>query len=216
MRIKYIGHASFLLTDSQETTIITDPYKAGSYGGALMYDPITDSADIAVISHDHEDHADVMSLPKRPLMVRTDSSVRGIEFDIVNTYHDDAQGEKRGNNRVTSFILDDIRISHLGDLGHILSPEQIEEIGKVDILLIPVGGKFTIGPKEAAQIVQDLNPFIVIPMHFKTNKCAFPIEPVESFLEGKSPVRRSSVSEVTIHKKDLPEECTYLYLPPSN
>ncbi len=216
MKIKFIGHACFLLTDDEGTRIITDPYKSGSYGGALMYGPIMDAADIAVVSHDHEDHADVQSLPTRPLMVRTDAVVRGIDFDTIDTYHDNEQGAERGNNRVTCFILDEIRVCHMGDLGHVLSEEQVKEVGKVDILLIPVGGNFTIGPQEATQIVNDLQPRIVIPMHFKTDKCAFPIEPVDSFLEGKSPVRHASASEVVIHKEDLPEERTYLYLPPSN
>ncbi|RJP25411.1 MAG: MBL fold metallo-hydrolase [Candidatus Omnitrophota bacterium] len=216
MKIKYIGHSCFLLASDTGTLILTDPYKSGSYGGALMYGPIVDAADIAVISHDHEDHSDVLSLPNRPLMVRTDAVVRGIDFDVVDTYHDEEQGAKRGKNRVTSFVLDEIRICHLGDLGHVLTPEQVEKIGNIDILLIPVGGNFTIGPAEATQIVNALHPRIVIPMHFKTEKCAFPIEPVDRFLEGKTPVKRSTVSEVTIQKGDLPEACTYLYLPPAN
>ncbi len=216
MKIKYIGHSTFLLTSDNGIRILTDPYKPGAYGGGLTYGPITDSADIVVLSHEHEDHADIESLPNSPLVVRTDALARGIAFDVVETYHDDAGGEKRGKNRVTCFELDGIRVCHLGDLGHVLSPEQVEEIGQVDILLLPVGGTFTIGPVEAAEVMRLISPSIVIPMHFKSEKCGFPIEPVETFLKEKEQIRRSSSSEVVINKEDIVDKCSVLYLPPSN
>ena len=216
MKIKYLGHSCFLFVDDAGNQVLTDPYKPGAYGGALTYGPITDSADIIVLSHEHEDHADFQSLPNRPLLIRTAARARGIEFDVVETYHDEVEGKKRGNNRVTCFAMDGIRVCHLGDLGHILSPEQVQSIGKVDILLIPVGGTFTIGPSEAEKVVEQINPGIVIPMHYKTEKCGFPIEPVDAFLQGKSGVRRASSGEVIVHKEDIPEGCTVLVLPPCN
>lgn len=216
MKIKYIGHSCFLITSSNEVSLIIDPYKPGAYGGAICYGPILDRADIAVLSHEHEDHANVKDLIDQPLSVRADSRVRGIEFDMVDTFHDDCEGQDRGPNRVICFTMDDLRVCHLGDLGHVLTPEQIAQIGAVDILLVPVGGRFTIGPAEADQIVEQLQPRIITPMHFKTDKCLFPIEPVDAFLDGKSEVRRSSSSEVVIQKPDLPATRTYLYIPPSN
>ncbi|MDP8245906.1 MAG: MBL fold metallo-hydrolase [Candidatus Hinthialibacter antarcticus] len=216
MKIKYIGHSCFLLTSSDEVSIIIDPYKPGAYGGAICYSPIVDRADIAVLSREHEDHANVKDLIDQPLSVRADSRVRGVEFDMVDTFHDDCEGQDRGPNRVICFTMDELRVCHLGDLGHVLTPEQIEKIGPVDILFVPVGGRFTIGPAEADQIVEQLQPSIITPMHFKTDKCLFPIEPVESFLDGKNEVRRSNSSEVVVQKSDLPETRTYLYIPPSN
>lgn len=217
MLIKYLGHSCFLLrSDSDSISILTDPYKSGAYGGAIAYAPITEEADICVLSHEHEDHADIQGLANRPLTVRTSAVARGVEFDIVDTFHDNTQGSERGPNRITCFTLDGIRLCHMGDLGHVLSDEQAQKIGEVDVVMIPVGGGFTIGPEEAQQVLDRLQPKIAVPMHFKTNKCAFPIEPVESFLKLHNQHRRSPTSEVHLKKEDLPASSTILFIPPSN
>lgn len=216
MKIKYIGHSCFLITASDETAILIDPYKPGAYGGAITYAPITENADVVVVSHEHEDHAAVEDLPEQPLLVRSASQTLGIVFDVIETFHDDNHGKDRGPNNIFYFEVDGVRVCHLGDLGHELSEEQVKEIGEVDLLLIPVGGRFTIGPEVADKVVEQLNPRIVTPMHFKTERCGFPIEPAETFLNDKAEVRRSSSSEVIIRKEDLPQKRTYLYLPPSN
>jgi len=216
MLIKYLGHSCFYLKSDKGISILTDPYKSGAYGGALAFAPITEEADIAVISHEHEDHFDAKSLPNPPLMIRAACRAMGLEFDVANVWHDDQGGAKRGANRITCFVMDDIRICHLGDLGHTLSLGQVKEIGTVDILLIPVGGVYTIGPEEANQVIESLQPKIVVPMHFKNEKCGFPMQPVEAFLAGKKEIRRAQGCEVIIHKEDLPKTCTILYLLPSN
>lgn len=216
MIVKYIGHSCFLVKSDDNISVMIDPYKPGAYGGALTYAPITDAPDIVILSHEHEDHADLNSLPNQPLVVRTGAFARGIEFDVIDSYHDNAQGKERGPNRITCFELDGIRVCHVGDLGHTLNEDQIEKIGKIDLLFIPVGGKFTIGPVEATKVVEQIQPRIVIPMHFKTDRCGFPIEPVESFFNGKSEIKRSPTSEVVLKKEDIPGKLTYLYLPPSN
>ena len=191
MLIKYLGHSCFYLKSHNGISVLTDPYKPGAYGGAIAYQPITDVADICVITHEHEDHANSEGLPNRPLTVTNGAMARNIEFDAIETFHDDVQGQERGSNRVFCFAMDDIRICHLGDLGHLLSPQQVDEIGMVDLLFIPVGGGFTIGPSEADQVIEQLHPKVVVPMHFKTDKCKFEIEPVDTFLQGKQKIRRS-------------------------
>ena len=216
MIIKYIGHSSFLIKSDKGPSVLTDPYKPGAYGGSLTYGLITDYADVVILSHDHEDHADINGLPNQPLQVKASSLAYGIEFDVVQTYHDASEGKERGKNRVCCVLIDGIRVCHLGDLGHVLTPEQVREIGAVDVLLIPVGGTFTTGPEEATQNVELLKPKIVIPMHYRTEKCGFPILPLDPFLEGKSNVRRSPSSEVVLHKEDLPSETAYLCIPPAN
>lgn len=216
MIVKYIGHSCFLFKSNEGLSVLTDPYKSGAYGGALTYGPILDTADIVTLSHEHEDHAELNSLSNQPLVVRGDCRALGLNFDLVETYHDQSEGRERGKNRAILFTMNGIRICHLGDLGHILSPEQVEKIDKVDILLLPVGGRFTIDPREAVQVVEQINPKIAIPMHFKTDKCGFPIQPAEAFLNGKNSVKRSPTSEVVFSKEDLPETCTFLYIPPSN
>ncbi|MGC9326948.1 MAG: MBL fold metallo-hydrolase [Candidatus Hinthialibacter sp.] len=216
MIIKFLGHSCFFIQSDNGTSILTDPYKSGAYGGALTYEPIIESADIATLSHEHEDHAELNSLPNQPLVVRAECRTQGIVFDMVETFHDNVEGNERGGNRMILFSIDDIRIAHLGDLGHILMPEQVEKMGEIDVILIPIGGRFTIDPDEASQVIEQLHPKIAVPMHFKTDKCGFPIEDVNTFLQGKSNVKRSPTSEVVLRKEDLPQETTILYIPPSN
>lgn len=216
MIIKFLGHSCFWIRSESGTSILTDPYKTGAYGGALTYGPIQEEADMAVISHEHEDHADIASLPSQPLLIRTSCLAQGVDFDVYKTFHDNSQGKERGENRVTCFLMDEIRVCHMGDVGHVLSDSLVEEIGAVDVLLLPVGGTFTIGPAEADANIALLKPRIVIPMHYHTEKCGFPILPLDAFLEGKRNIRRSPGSEVALHREDLPEECTYLCLPPAN
>jgi len=108
--------------------------------------------------------------------------------------------------------VDEIDICHLGDLGHTLSEKEIKEIGSVDLLLIPVGGYFTIDYKEAQKVSDQLKPKILIPMHFKTDKCGLPISPLDDFLRGKSNVKWAKASEVTLNKRELPKEMEILVL----
>ncbi len=104
---------------------------------------------------------------------------------MLSTYHDQSQGQQRGSNTVFSILADDIKIVHFGDLGHILTSDQAAEIGTADIALVPVGGYFTIDAQQAHKVVEQVDAKIVIPMHYKTPKCEFPIAGVEDFLRAK-------------------------------
>jgi len=214
MKIKWYGHAAFLITSDQGVKIITDPYESGAYGGQLAYGKIKDPSDIALTSHDHADHNDTKSLPGSPQIVKGSGSktVKGISFKGIPTYHDSSKGSERGTNTIFTFSVDGIQVCHLGDLGHILSEKELAEIGPVDILLIPVGGYFTIDPKEATRVAEQLKAKILIPMHFKTEKCGFPIAPVEDFLKGKLNSRRPGASEVTFDKTTLPHQTEIVVL----
>jgi L-ascorbate metabolism protein UlaG (beta-lactamase superfamily) len=214
MKIKWYGHAAFLITSDQGVKIITDPYESGAYGGQLAYGKIKDQSDIALTSHDHADHNDTKSLPGSPQIVKNSGSktVKGISFKGVPTYHDSSKGSERGTNTIFTFSVDGIRVCHLGDLGHILSEKELAEIGPVDILLIPVGGYFTIDSKEATRVAEQLKAKVLIPMHFKTEKCGFPIAPVEDFLKGKPNSRRPGTSEVTFDKTTLPHQMEVVVL----
>jgi L-ascorbate metabolism protein UlaG (beta-lactamase superfamily) len=130
----------------------------------------------------------------------------GIEFRGVETAHDTVGGTERGKNVVFTFTVDDVKICHCGDLGHVLTEDQAAEIGAVDVLLPPVGGYFTIGPNEASKVADQLSAKIVIPMHYKTNKVDFPITFVDDFLKGKQNVKRLNSSEVEIKAGQLPQE----------
>lgn len=204
MKIRFLGHASFLITGAGKR-IITDPYKPKAFG-SLNYKPINEVADIVTISHDHEDHNFLEGIKGNPKVVRKEGEeeIAGIKIKGIATYHDAVTGKERGRNTIFIFELEGMRIAHLGDLGETL-PEKVRgEMGEIDILLLPVGGYFTISPNEATKIMMELKPKITIPMHYKTSACDFPISPVEDFLQGKKNCRFLEKSEIEIKKEDLP------------
>ena len=211
MKIKWLGHAAFLLSSDKGIKIITDPYALDE---RLSYSEIKELADIVTVSHDHFDHSNVTTVLGNPEIVREAREVRGIKFDSVLTYHDDAQGNEKGNNTIFCFKVDGIRICHLGDLGHKLTENQIKQIGNVDILLIPVGGFFTIDAAIATQVCGQLNPRVIIPMHFKNDRCDFPISGVDEFLRGKSNVKQLDTSEIEFQAGELSYTTEIIVLKP--
>jgi len=214
MKIKWYGHAAFLITSNQGVKIITDPYESGAYGGQLAYGKIKDQADIALTSHDHADHNDTKSLLGSPRVVKGNGTqkVKGMSFKGIATYHDPSKGSERGSNTIFTFSVDGLNVCHLGDLGHVLNDQELAEVGPVDILFIPVGGYFTIDSKEATRVGEQIRPKVLIPMHFKTEKCGFPIAPVEDFLKGKTNIKRVKASEVTFDQASLPSKMEILVL----
>lgn len=214
MKVKWLGHACFLITSKGGVRIITDPY---AVGGGINYSPIEETADIVVVSHGHSDHNNVSAVRGTPEVVEGSGTrtAKGIQFRGIATYHDTSQGKERGPNTVFCFNVDDIRLCHLGDLGHMLSPEQITEIGAVDILFVPVGGFYTIDASVASQVCDKLKPKVAIPMHFKTPKCAYPIAGVEDFLKGKENVKRVGESEVELEREELPATTEIVLLQPA-
>ena len=218
MTLIYLAHAAFLIVTSSGQAVVTDPYEYRGFGGALEYDRIVEKADIALVSHDHRDHNAVGDLPGEPTVIRGSGEHRasGLIFTGVESDHDPEGGKQRGKNTIFVFEADSIRVCHLGDLGQPkLRPEQVEALGRVDVLLIPVGGTYTIGPEEATAVVEQLTPRIVIPMHFKTDKTSLPIGPVDDFLKGVKRVERPNGSRLTVTQGSLPEAMTIVVLEPS-
>jgi len=212
MKIKWLGHAAFMITAETGTKIITDPYLTTEN---LSYGEIKESADIVTISHEHGDHSNLSAVRGNPEVVRGTAKVKGIEFNGVPTYHDNIAGKQRGNNTIFCFELDGVRVCHLGDLGHPLNDKQVAELGSVDIVLIPVGGNYTIDAKVAGQLCDQLKPKVIIPMHFKNDKCAFPIAGVDEFLQGKENVSRLDVSELEFKQAELPATTKTVVLKPA-
>ena len=204
MKVRWLGHASFLLTSDDGTRVVVDPY--GPVDG-LNYDPINETAEIVTVSHGHGDHNNVLAIKGNPEVVEGAGvrQVKGIEFAGIGTSHDTSQGSERGANTIFCFTLDGLGVCHLGDLGHRLSDAHVAQIGKVDLLLIPVGGHFTIDAAAATETCDALKPRVVIPMHFRTDKCAYPIADVEPFLQGRPNVRRAGDSEIEVSKDQLPQ-----------
>lgn len=179
MEIKWLGHSSFLIKDKKGRTLLTDPFDE-----SVGYDVYTGDANVVTISHHHFDHDYTEKITGSPEIIDKVGFFNICDIDIkgIPSYHDNVQGAKRGENVIYVFKIDDYRICHLGDLGHVLTLKDADEIGDIDILLIPIGGNYTIDGKEAAVVCKLLNPKLVIPMHFKTSVVEIPIEGAESFL----------------------------------
>ena len=211
MKIKWLGHASFLITSDSGVRVITDPY---TRGGGITYGQIQETADVVTMSHKHQDHNNVGAVKGKPVVVDTPGvrSVKGIDFVGVPSYHDGTNGSQRGPNIIFCFTMDGVRVCHLGDLGHELDAAKVKEIGTVDVVLAPVGGFYTIDCRQAGGVCESLKPKVVIPMHVKTAKCDYPITGVEDFLKGRKNVNRVSASEIEIKKDKLPVETETIVL----
>lgn len=214
MKLKWLGHACFLITSEKGLRIITDPYPQGS---GLNYSPINEPADIVVVSHDHFDHNSVSSVPGKPEIVTGSGTktAKGIQFKGIASHHDESGGKERGSNTVFCFSVDGMKLCHLGDLGHRLSKEQIAEIGAMDILFVPIGGVFTVDAKMASTVSDDVKPKVVIPMHCKTSKCDWPLNTVEDFLAGKKNIKKLDSSEAEFKLGELPKVTEIVVLQPA-
>ncbi|KXA97245.1 hypothetical protein AKJ38_01615 [candidate division MSBL1 archaeon SCGC-AAA259I14] len=177
---RWFGQACFEIKDS--VTIVTDPHDGDSVG--LTHPDV--KGDIVTISHGHFDHASGKDIVSKEDSVVVEGSgkreVKGIKVEGFDSYHDKAQGSKRGENTIFVFELDGFEICHLGDLGHKLSNEKIDRIKPVDILLIPVGGNYTINAQEAVDVVKELKPQIIIPMHYKVKGLEVDISDEDDFI----------------------------------
>jgi L-ascorbate metabolism protein UlaG (beta-lactamase superfamily) len=217
VKITYYGHSAFLLESADGTRVILDPYRSGAYGGALRYGPIGESAEVVVATHEHDDHGATDTIPGagHVFVHPTSAQVGPWRITGVDVYHDAERGKSRGRNTIV--ILDDgeLRVVHLGDLGHTLAADTVRTIGSVDVLLVPVGGHFTIDHKQAATVVDSLSPRVVIPMHYKTDKVDFPIGPVEAFLATQDKVQREDEATIELSRETLPAERTTIVLTPA-
>lgn len=217
MKIEYLGHASFLLTTSAGTRIVTDPFDPSMYPDSLKYRPFHGSADIVTMSHEHRDHSAAGMVGGSPIIIKGDGKFKAdeVEFLGVATFHDDERGAKRGKNTVLVISADGLRVAHLGDLGHVLTGDQAAEIGAVDVALVPVGGFYTIDAAQAWKVVEQIDARVVIPMHFANDKCSFPIAGVGDFIADKPNVVRNGVSSIEIDPSNLPDHQTVIVLEPS-
>ena len=204
MDISYLGHSSFKLK-GKTASLVVDPYDS-SVGPKF---PKVE-AGIVAVTHEHFDHNAVSSVGGEPFVVSGpgEYEVKGIEIVAVKSFHDNKQGAERGLNTIYNFKIDKINICHLGDLGQsTLSEAQVEEIGNVDVLLLPVGGHFTIDAAEANKIASQLEPKIIIPMHFKDTETKIEeLAPVEKFLKEIGKENLEPVNKLTVTPDKLPEE----------
>jgi L-ascorbate metabolism protein UlaG (beta-lactamase superfamily) len=205
MMISYLGQSCFKLQDKlgpEGVTLVTDPFAK-----EIGFKVPNFEADIVTVSHQHRDHNNSGALRGDPFVIDTpgEYDIKGVMVQGVETFHDAKGGAERGKNIVYRIGMDDLTIVHLGDLGHILTDEQLEQVDGVDVLFVPVGGKVTLDAKMAVEVIGQLEPRIVIPMHYKFPGEKFELDPVEKFIKelGVQPRREEKLK---IAKKDLPQE----------
>ena len=179
MKLKWLGHACFKLTTEQGTQIVIDPYD-----DSVGYGTLKTTADILVMSHMHHDHSNEHAVKgyKTAIAEPGNSVFEDVQILTELSFHDDCNGLKRGKNLLTRIIADGQSIIHLGDLGHEPDNDQLAFIADADVLLIPIGGFYTINTQTALKIIENANPKAVVPMHYKTADNQFPISTAEEFI----------------------------------
>ncbi len=200
MDITWLGHSCFRIRGSR-TTIITDPYPPD-----LGYSLGKPTARIVTVSHQHSGHSYVQGVGGEPRLVTSpgEYEIGGVLIMGIATFHDREKGKKRGKNTVFLIEADEISVCHLGDLGHVLTTEQVEELDNVDVLLLPVGGVSTLNASMAVEVVRQLEPRVVIPMHYKTEALTRELEPVERFLKEMGVEQVVSRPKLTLSRTSLP------------
>ncbi len=209
MKIKYLGHSSFLITESTGTSVVTDPYD-----DSVGYHMPEVCADAVTVSHHHYDHDAVNKVKGNPVVLDKETGYvlkDSVEISSIMSFHDDCRGKKRGENIIFRFRMDGLDVCHLGDLGEDCSSDLIEMILPVNVLLIPVGGTYTIDAKMAKEYVDRIMPDIVIPMHYRAKGCKLDIDKVDDFLDefdGENVVITEAGDEIEISRDDLDGEQT--------
>ena len=211
MKIQYLGHSCFKLTESTGTTIITDPYKAIGYEL-----PKGLKADAVTVSHSHFDHNHVKAIGGHPRVLDKEGfyELPGVEITGIKSYHDNQGGRQRGENIIYKFRMDGLEVCHLGDLGEECSSELLEMILPVNILLIPVGGTYTVDAELAKEYVDRIMPEIVIPMHYKTRSLNLDLDKADAFLDlfDDEETEISGLDTLEFSREDLTEEKTKIIL----
>jgi L-ascorbate metabolism protein UlaG (beta-lactamase superfamily) len=207
VKITYLGHATFLL-ETGSTVLLIDPYDE-----KVGYPVRRVSPTAVLVSHEHADHNHLGMASGRPQVIRglaggewrrVRETLDGVVISSVPTYHDGSQGKERGRNTVFLIEAEGLRIVHLGDLGHSLDDDAVKAIGRPDVLMVPVGGHFTIDAAQARAVVDRLQPRIAIPMHYKTEvNAGWPIGTVDAFL-GAGKGGKEVGHSVTVDKAAMP------------
>jgi L-ascorbate metabolism protein UlaG (beta-lactamase superfamily) len=205
MNITHLGHSCFKIEEKingESISIVTDPFSK-----EIGLKAPNVEADIVSVSHDHYDHNNVSSLRGKPFVVDSagEFDVKGIIIEGIHSYHDEKKGAERGSNIIFRFDVEGLTLVHLGDLGEILDNKQLDKLAGADILFVPVGGKYTLDAKKAVDLISQVEPRIVIPMHYKVKGLKIDIDEVDKFIKeiGLSP---NYEDKFKINKKNLPSE----------
>ena len=202
LEIRWHGHSCFEI--SNEVTVVTDPHDGKSIG---IPTPFV-KADIVFVSHDHFDHNSTKTVSDEKTIIISEKrkrTIHNINIRGMQTYHDTCQGEKRGENIVFIFTIEQITFAHLGDLGHLLDEKQIQSLGSIDILFIPVGGTYTLDGEKAGELIKKIQPRIVVPMHYKIEGLSLPLAQVDDFLSKTNYDVIKVGNQIDIEHEDLPK-----------
>ncbi len=215
MIITYYGHACFRIQTKpkrgeQDVVIYIDPFDK-----SIGLKPPQGKADIVLISHtQHADHTGIQGLREGYFLVDApgEYALKGVSVLGLESFHDDQKGALRGRNTIFILESEDMRICHLGDLGHELSEKQVEQIGDVDVLMIPVGGKYTLDAKLAQKVATQIEPAVIIPMHYKMKGSTLDIADEKEFLSLFGNEKKTKETRLNLKKKDVEGKENHLIL----
>ncbi len=205
MIITYLGHSCFKIQDKTGTegvTVLTDPFDK-----TVGFRVPNCEADIVTVSHNHADHNNVSAIRANPFIIDVpgEYDTKGVMIQGISSCHDEQEGKERGQNIIFRIDMDGLVVVHLGDLGCKLDNKQLEKLTGADILMVPVGGKYTLDAKGAVEVVSQIEPRIVIPMHYKVGSSKLDIDSVDKFIKEMG-VKPTEEEKLKIAKKDLPQE----------
>jgi len=208
MEITWLGYSCFRIK-GKEITVITDPYPPG-----LGYSLGRPQANIVTVSHFHPEHSYTQAVSGQYKVIKGpgEYELKDTFITGIATWHDAAEGQKLGKNTVYVLEMEGVTLCHLGDLGHQLSSELVEDVGDIDVLFLPVGGVSTIGGSLAAEIVRRLTPKVAIPMHYKTTTLKKDLEPLDKFLKEMGIKEQTSQPKLSISRSNLPASTQVIVL----
>jgi len=200
----------------KNANVVLDPYDPDFTG----FRPLKLEANIVCLTHDHKDHNNVeavkgMEEGKEPFVISGpgEYEILGVNIEGIPSFHDEKEGSERGTNTIYRITIEDVDIVHLGDLGQKkLTQEQMEKLSSCDVLLIPVGGIYTIDAKDAPDIIAQLEPKIVIPMHYKVEGSKIDLEPLDKFLSTMGKEKQEPQPKLSVSQERLPEEVEIVVL----
>ncbi|MBU0625418.1 MBL fold metallo-hydrolase [Patescibacteria group bacterium] len=208
MNITWFGYSCFKLEfgsrANDKVSLVTDPFAKEGRNGL----PRTLSAEIVTVSHDHERHNNISDVGGNPFVISGpgEYEIKDVAVSGVQAYHDDQNGQRQGTNTIYYIISEDIHLAHLGDLKHKLDENQLSEVCNIDVLFVPVGGGDVLSGKEAAEVVSQFEPRIIIPMHYKSGRWGSRLDGVEPFLKAMGVSSPEIVNKLKITPRDLPQE----------
>ncbi len=210
MEIVWYGQSMFKIK-GKSTSLVIDPFDPQKIG---LKAPKDVEASVVLVTHNHSDHNYLALIKDEPLVFSGPGEYEksGVSITGVQSSHDNKGGEERGLNTIYNILIDNINVVHLGDLGHQLTEEQVSLVGNADILMVPIGGTYTIDAEEAAKVVAQLEPRIVLPMHYQLPGSTSGLEPLEPFLKEMGAENVAPVPKLSITKDKLPEETQVVVL----